>query len=77
MGGLDTTPLMSAFHMCALCKVVMVMGVDSGTSDIPLKVVEKPERLLMMELKKITHQSTAFYVSNILKLQAKQNFQLC
>lgn len=40
MGGLDTTALMSAFHMCALSKVVLVMGVDSGTSDIPLKVVE-------------------------------------
>lgn len=63
MGGLDTTPLMSAFHMCALCKVVLVMGVDSGTLDIPLKVVEKPEKLLMMELKNITRQSTTFMLA--------------
>lgn len=63
MGGLDTTPLMSAFHMCALCKVVLVMGVDSGTLDIPLKVVEKPEKLLMMELKNITRQSNTFMLA--------------
>lgn len=53
-GGLDTTPLVSAFHMCSLCKVVLVMGVDfRNRFDIPLKVVEKKtEKTLMMELEK-------------------------
>lgn len=40
--GLDMSPLMSVFHMCLLCKVVLVTGVDSGMNlTSHLKVVEK------------------------------------
>lgn len=40
--GLDTSPHMSVFHMCLLCKVVLVTGSDSGMNlTSHLKVVEK------------------------------------
>lgn len=59
-GGLDTTLLVSAFHICyAVWSCAGCGGQFMNELDIPLKVLEKPEKTLMM---KIIHH--CFYVNN-------------